>query len=182
MSTAQFISKWKGKKMRPVFMKVVIAAVLFVLSGGWLSLANADNVKTLPLNTAEDAEKTPRQIVTEFFDLAFVQRHPTVAAMKYISPDKYIQHNPNGMDGRATFIDGFAKYVEKSKYQAVIKRIIAEGEMVVVHSHGFSDPDDSKDRGEASVDIFRVENGKIVEHWDVIQPVPETSKNSNTMF
>jgi len=60
--------------------------------------------------------------------------------------------------------------------------VIAEGDIVVVHSHGFTDPSDSKDLGEASVDIFRVENGKIVEHWDVIQPVPEKSNNSNTMF
>jgi predicted SnoaL-like aldol condensation-catalyzing enzyme len=168
--------------MKLVFGKVVMIVVHLVLFGGWLSFANADNVKTLPLNTTEGVEKTPKQIVTEFFDLAFVQRHPTEAAMNYISPDKYIQHNPDGKDGRDTFIKGFAAYVEKSKYQAVIKRVIAEGDMVVVHSHGFNDPGDSKDRGEASVDIFRVENGKIVEHWDVIQPVPVKSNNSNTMF
>lgn len=169
--------------MKPVFVRVVITSVLFVSLGGWLSLANAGNIKTLPpLNAAANTEKTSKQIVTEFFDLAFIQRRPTEAAMKYISPDKYIQHNPDGKDGRDTFIKGFAAYVEKSKYQAIIKRVIAEGDIVVVHSHGFTDPTDSKDRGEASVDIFRVENGKIVEHWDVIQPVPEKSNNSNTMF
>lgn len=168
--------------MKPLFGKLVMSAVLLTSLSGWLNVANAVNPETLPLNTAANAAKTPKQIVTEFFDLAFTQRHPVAAAMKYISPDQYIQHNPDGKDGRDTFIKGFAAHVEKSKYQAIIKRVIAEGDIVVVHSHGFNDPSNSKDRGEASVDIFRVENERIVEHWDVIQSVPEKSNNSNTMF
>jgi predicted SnoaL-like aldol condensation-catalyzing enzyme len=168
--------------MKPVFGKARVIVVFLALLGGFLGFANAGSGRAVPWNAAENAEKTPKQIVIEFFDLAFVQRHPTEAAIKYISPDKYIQHNPDGKDGRDAFIKGFAAYVEMSKYQAIIKRVVAEGDMVVVHSHGFNDPGDSNDRGEASVDIFRVENGKIVEHWDVIQPVPKNSNNSNTMF
>jgi predicted SnoaL-like aldol condensation-catalyzing enzyme len=60
-----------------------------------------------------------------------------------------------------------------------IKRVIAEGDMVVTHSHFTLNPED---RGSAVVDIFRIENGKVVEHWDVIQMIPETPLNSNTMF
>lgn len=168
--------------MKPVFGKAAMSAVLFVSFCGCFSLANAADVKSPAQNSAESAEKTPKQIVTEFFDLAFVQRRPTEAAMKYISADKYIQHNPGVKDGRDTFIKLFAAYIEKSKYQATIKRVIAEGDLVVVHSHSVSDPGNAKDRGEAVVDIFRVENGKIVEHWDVVQSVPEKSNNSNTMF
>ena len=60
-----------------------------------------------------------------------------------------------------------------------IKRMIAEGDLVVTHSHLENYPDD---RGTAVVDLFRVENGKIVEHWDVLQPIPEQAANDNTMF
>ena len=61
-----------------------------------------------------------------------------------------------------------------------IKRVFADGDYVILHSHwhGLSD----KPRGEAVVDIFRWEDGKVVEHWDVIQPVPEKAANNNTMF
>jgi predicted SnoaL-like aldol condensation-catalyzing enzyme len=61
-----------------------------------------------------------------------------------------------------------------------IKRVFADGDYVILHSHwhGLSD----NPRGEAVVDIYRSENGKVVEHWDVIQPIPETAANNNTMF
>ncbi|MCO4055848.1 MAG: SnoaL-like domain-containing protein [Bosea sp.] len=128
------------------------------------------------------ADQTPKQIVTAFFDLAFVQRKPEEAALKYISADKYIQHNPNGADGRAAFIAGFAAYVQKTNFRCEIKRVIAEGSLVVVHNHCKVNPADVNDRGSAVVDIFRVDNGLIVEHWDVEQAVPEKSNNRNTMF
>jgi predicted SnoaL-like aldol condensation-catalyzing enzyme len=121
----------------------------------------------------------PQKIVTAFFTTAFVDRQPREAAMRYISPDKYIQHNPNGKDGRESFINGFAKYVESTSYRCEIKRVIAERDLVAVHSHCKEKPDD---RGNAVVDIFRVENDLIVEHWDVMQAVPESPKNANTMF
>jgi predicted SnoaL-like aldol condensation-catalyzing enzyme len=61
-----------------------------------------------------------------------------------------------------------------------IKRVFADGDYVILHGHwhGLSD----NPRGEAVVDIFRLENGKMAEHWDVIQPIPETAANNNTMF
>ena len=60
-----------------------------------------------------------------------------------------------------------------------IKRMVAEGDLVVMHGVLKTSPED---RGTAAADIFRIENGKIVEHWDVLQPVPETAANDNTMF
>ena len=71
----------------------------------------------------------------------------------------------------------FAQNFQDFRYE--LKRIIAEGDYVVLHSHLILKPGD---RGTAVVDIFRLENGKIVEHWDVVQEVPETSANNNTMF
>jgi predicted SnoaL-like aldol condensation-catalyzing enzyme len=125
---------------------------------------------------------TPKEVVTAFADLAFVQGHAVEAARRYISPDKYVQHNPEAADGREAFIHGFAAYVEKTGYRCAIRRVVGEGELVVVHSHCRSHPASAKDRGEAVVDIFRVEGGLIVEHWDVDQPVPARSANANTMF
>ena len=127
------------------------------------------------------AGQTPKQIVTAFFDLAFVQRKPVEAARKYISADQYIQHNPGGVDGRSAFIEGFAAYVEKTNFRCDIKRVIAEGNLVV-HNHCKENPTDPSDRSSAVIDIFRVEKGLIVEHWDVEQAVPAQPKNSNTMF
>jgi predicted SnoaL-like aldol condensation-catalyzing enzyme len=83
-------------------------------------------------------------------------------------------------DGPGPFIDfvkGFtAQFPELS---VELKRVIAEGDLVVTHGLLKTSPDD---RGTAAADIFRVENGKVVEHWDVLQPVPGTAANDNTMF
>jgi predicted SnoaL-like aldol condensation-catalyzing enzyme len=125
---------------------------------------------------------TNKKIVVDFYDMAFTQRMPTKAALKFISPTTYIQHNPEGKDGRDNFINGFAKFVENGTLKCVIKRAIAEKDLVVIHSHCLDNPADLNERGQAYVDIFRVQGGKIVEHWDVGQPIPEKSANSNTMF
>jgi predicted SnoaL-like aldol condensation-catalyzing enzyme len=121
----------------------------------------------------------PKTIVTEFFTAAFVDRQPKEAATRYISPDKYVQHNPNGKNGRESFINGFAQQVESTAYRCEIKRVVAESDLVVVHSHCKEKPDD---RGSAVIDIFRVEKDLIVEHWDVMQAIPEAPKNPNGMF
>lgn len=122
---------------------------------------------------------SPKEIVVSFFKLGFVERNPVIAAEKYISAEKYIQHNPHVADGRQAFIEGFATYILSSDYSCEIKRAIAEDDLVAVHSHC---KESSADRGVALVDIFRVENGLIVEHWDVEQKIPEKSANNNTMF
>ena len=84
-----------------------------------------------------------------------------------------------------TAIEGVKKFVtwimsNHPDARGEIKRIFADGDHVILHSHwhGLSD----NPRGEAVMDIFRLEGGKVREHWDVIQPVPETSANANTMF
>lgn len=120
-----------------------------------------------------------KQIVRDFYDTAFTKRKPAMAMLKYVG-DNYIQHNPNVEDGKEPFVDYFNdRFKANPEATTEIKRMIAEGNLVVVHAHSRSNP---KDRGYAAIDIFRLENGKIVEHWDTVQAVPEKSANKNTMF
>jgi predicted SnoaL-like aldol condensation-catalyzing enzyme len=93
----------------------------------------------------------------------------------------YRQHNPlieDGADGVRKFV-GWIKAAHPNAH-GEIKRVFADGDYVILHSHwhGLSD----NPGGEAVVDIFRLEDGKVVEHWDVIQPIPEKAANGNTMF
>jgi predicted SnoaL-like aldol condensation-catalyzing enzyme len=117
--------------------------------------------------------------VRAFYDLAFNQKQPEEAVKRYAG-SYYRQHNPNAGDGTEPFI-GFVKWLTGANPQLHIefKRFIAEGDLVVVHSHNVAVPGT---RGKAVIDIFRLEDGKIVEHWDVVQEVPEAAKNDNTMF
>lgn len=120
-----------------------------------------------------------KRIVREFFELAFNEHKPAEAVKKHMGP-YYTQHNPYAANGGEAFVKFFEERFKKApKSRITIKRMIAEGDLVVVHLHGQDDP---KDRGRAVVDIMRVENGKIVEHWDVVQAVPEKAANENTMF
>lgn len=124
-------------------------------------------------------ESTNKKIVCDFYEMAFNQHKPTEAAQKYIG-DQYIQHNPYVLNGAVAFYGYFEDYFKvHPKSRVELKRVIGEGDLVVLHLHSRKD---DQDRGRAIVDIFRVQNGKIVEHWDVIQDVPEKSANANTMF
>jgi predicted SnoaL-like aldol condensation-catalyzing enzyme len=119
-----------------------------------------------------------KKAVIEFYDKALNQKD-FEAASKYFGP-RYIQHNPGAPDG----IEGFKALIAQRKEKfanakSEIKRAFAEGDYVILHVHGVREPGE---RGVAIVDIFRLENGKIVEHWDVVQPIPENTANSNGMF
>lgn len=120
-----------------------------------------------------------KKTVSAFYDLAFNQHQPAEAMKKYVG-ETYKQHNPFSGDGKQPFVDFFSGYFKQNPQVRVeIKRLIAEGDLVVVHVLSKQNP---ADRGNAVVDIFRVTNGKISEHWDVVQAIPEKLAHSNTMF
>ena len=120
-----------------------------------------------------------KRIVSEWNDLAINQRKPEEAVAKYLGLN-YRQHNPGAGDGAEPFIETVKRFAQNfPDFRMESKRMVAEGDYVVLHSHLILK---LGDRGMAIVDIFRLENGKIVEHWDVLQEVPETSANNNTMF
>ncbi len=118
--------------------------------------------------------------VVAYYTTAFNDQKPEEAVAKYGGP-VYIQHNPQAADGFQAFIDFVHFFTTQNPQLHVdIKRVIAECDLVVTHSHLTLNPND---RGSAVADIFRLNReGKVVEHWDVIQAIPETSANDNTMF
>ncbi|MDH4108999.1 MAG: nuclear transport factor 2 family protein [Gammaproteobacteria bacterium] len=155
---------------RPMYTTVLLAG-LALLAG---CPAPGDSTQA----QADSAEERNKEIVVAFYNAA-INDKDFEKASQYLG-DVYIQHNPlaaDGPEGLKSFLT-FAKE-NLSTFKIEIKRVLADGDYVMLHVHAKRDPDD---RGSAVMDIFRLENGKVVEHWDVMQPIPETAMNENTMF
>ena len=125
--------------------------------------------------------RTPKDVALGFFQIVLIEKNPAEGARRFFGPAGYIQHNPGVPSGPA---DGFvtaltAYFGQFPEWRTEIKRVIAEGDLVAVHHHVRRRPNDP---GLAVVDIFRVEDDLLVEHWDVIQEVPAEARNDNTMF
>ena len=127
---------------------------------------------------ASEAQEANRKIVLDFYEKGLNQKDADAAIA--LMGNRYIQHNPNAADGP----EGFRKFIGflREKFpnsRSEIKRSFVDGDYVIVHVHAVREPGT---RGNAIIDIFKLENGKIVEHWDVAQPIPENPANNNTMF
>ncbi|MFB7337029.1 ester cyclase [Streptomyces adustus] len=119
-----------------------------------------------------------KQTVLAFYQAAINDKDHD-AASKLLG-HHYVQHNPRIADG----LEGFREFVETLKadfphLRAEVKRIFAEGDHVIAHVHGVRVPGGPET---AIVDIFRLEEGRIAEHWDVMQQVPDEARNQNGMF
>jgi predicted SnoaL-like aldol condensation-catalyzing enzyme len=131
------------------------------------------------ISDEERARLSPREVVDRFIPLFYEQRNARAAFGTWVHAD-YIQHNPMAPDGRQAAIDAIQPIFEAQpdmRYE--VKLVIDQGPYVMVHNWLQRWPGD---RGAAVVDILRVENGWIVEHWDVLQWIPEESLNDHPMF
>lgn len=128
---------------------------------------------------AKRCMQTPKQVVTKFMTRFYIAKDVRGAFETWVDPG-YIQHNPmaaTGRDAAIGFLEPFFQANPQIHYE--IKRVIADGNMVAVHAHARLS---AQDRGIAVVDILRVKGCRVMEHWDVVQPVPESAANSNGMF
>jgi predicted SnoaL-like aldol condensation-catalyzing enzyme len=152
--------------MKPLLAAAMLTAVMS--AGPGLAQETRDTAQ----------EEANRKLVVEFYDKVFNQHMVAEGAAVLI--EDYKQHNPHVPDGKEPFVSYFTQFFKDSpEARAKVVRSAADGDLVWLHNHSISN---SEDHGDAIVDIFRVKDGMIVEHWDVIQPVPEASANENTMF
>jgi predicted SnoaL-like aldol condensation-catalyzing enzyme len=129
--------------------------------------------------TTGSIQEKNKEVVVAFYKEAHFDGDVDGAIARYVG-DTYVQHTPgaaDGVEGLRDYINAFLKTFPNAKGD--IRRVIAEDDIVVVHAHwtGLISPN-----GDVGVDIFRVKDGKLLEHWDVIATIPDTSKNQNTMY
>ena len=162
--------------------RLILTTALFSLGLMACQQHNPANtlVSTTPNHPSTSAlTEQNKKLVVDFYEGVFSKHQVQTYSDRYMGI-QYIQHNPYVADGKAPFVNYFTQYFkEHPDAKNTIKRVVAEGDLVVLHVHSTQN---AQDHGEAVVDIFRVEQGKIVEHWDVIQTIPAESANPNTMF
>lgn len=133
---------------------------------------------TLAYSSASPQENSNKETVIAFYNQAFNNKDYNAAATYIGTP--YTQHNPlvtNDREGLKTFIEFLRTNYPNSHSE--IKRVFADGDFVILQVHSVRTPGSP---GRAIFDLFKLKNGKIMEHWDAIQDIPPTSANNNTMF
>ncbi|OOZ78781.1 pyruvate kinase [Bacillus cereus] len=162
-----------------MFILGIVSTLIFqALTGNTkVHSVKSENVELVSKDKVTEKEKNKKMVV-DFYNEVF-NKHNIDIIPNYVSED-YKQHNPFVADGRKAFMDFFKEdFIKNPNSSAEIKRVVAEGDTVALHVHSRTN---SQDKGVAIVDIFRIKDGKIVEHWDVIQEIPNEAANDNTMF
>ena len=143
-----------------------------------LILAAALALAAPAAQAAGPQEEANKRVVLDFYEKAINQKNFEAAAVHF--GPRYTQHNPNaadGPEGLKAFLGFLREKFPASRSE--VKRVFTDGDYVILHVHAVREPGT---RGSAIVDIFKLEGGKIVEHWDVVQPIPEKALNANGMF
>lgn len=128
--------------------------------------------------TAAELTESNRRIVTDFARIFYGEKDVRRAFELHVAPD-YTQHNPSIVDGRDAAVEMLAPKFSAPGATFTIQRILVDGDLAVIHLHGQPDP---AALGGAVADFYRLADGKIVEHWDVLQQVPADSVNPHPMF
>ena len=153
--------------------------LVYVVATVLLSPPAMSSELSLSMPSQGECAMSPREVVEEFVEVFYRQKKVRQAFETWVHPD-YIQHKTSLPDGREPVIEFLEGLMERFPERTfTIHRIIASEDLVAVHYHSQAS---QEDLGFAVVDIFRVEACRMVEHWDVVQPVPEQSANDNTMF
>lgn len=150
-------------------MKIVQYILVVIMTVAIVNNANA---------ITSNQQEANKRVVMSFYDAAINQKD-FASASRYLGR-KYIQHNPTAADG-AEGLKAFIQFLREKfpNAHSDVKRIFAQDDYVILHVHSVREPDT---RGRAIFDLFRLDNGKIVEHWDAVQEIPDGSANDNGMF
>ena len=157
-----------------------------ILTFSLTSCSQKNDAETQALRQELDAIKADlarteanKKLVLDMWNTVFTEKKVGEGFDRYISPD-YVQHNPLASDGPESAREFLTQWFANNPDAVIeVKKVVAQGDLVFLHHHMRVNP---TERGSAAVDMFRVADGKVIEHWDVVQPIPENSKNPHPMF
>jgi predicted SnoaL-like aldol condensation-catalyzing enzyme len=173
----QYCRRKTGQKLQGR-LRMRLPSSLGVAAAGVMLVIFAPGAGAATAHTSCVRAQDNRAIVTAFADQFYRQKDVRGAFTRYAVPN-LIEHNPGIADGRAAAIAAFGPMFAGRDAHFEVKRIVVDGDLAVIHAFGQIDRTSS---GAALIDIYRLDRGKIVELWDVFEPIPKSSRNPHPMF